>query len=110
MRRQRAARGLRIKGSCRGRGSKTLNSVALRVRLQPFLPVCGADLAAGLAAPLQVVEGLEPVVYRGWDRQLKLQVGRACRSRPHPQLRRRGVVLKADLEQKGVVFCPAAAP
>ena len=83
--------------------SKTLDGVALRVRLQPLLPVRGADLAVGLAPPSQVVEGLEQVVYCGRDRQLKLQVGGARRCRPHPRLRRLGVVLQADLEQEGVV-------
>ena len=56
--RQRAARGRGIEGSCRGRGSETLDGVALRVCLRPLLPVRGADLAVGLAPPSQVVEGL----------------------------------------------------
>ena len=44
------------------------------------------------------------VLYRGQDRQLELHVGRERRCGPHPQLRRFGVVLKAGLEQEGVVF------
>ena len=55
--RQRAARGRRIEGSCRGRWSETLDGVALRVCLQPLLPVRGADLPVGLSPPPQVVEG-----------------------------------------------------
>ena len=55
---QRAARGRRIEGSCRGRGPETPDGIALRVCLQPCLPVRGADLAVGCAPPLQVVEGL----------------------------------------------------
>ena len=62
MRHQREARCQRIEGCCRERGSKTLDGVALRVRLQPLLPVCGADFAVKLASPPQVLEGLEPVV------------------------------------------------
>ena len=56
--RQRAARGRRIEGSCRGRGSETLDGLTLRVCLQPLLPVRGADLAVGLARPSHSVEGL----------------------------------------------------
>ena len=66
--RQRAARGRRIEGSCRGRGPETPDGIALRVRLQPRLPVRGADLAVGFAPPAQVVEGLQPVVHCGRDR------------------------------------------
>ena len=72
MRRQRAARGRRVEGSCRGRGSKTFDSVALSVCLQPLLPARGADSAVGLAPQSQVMEGLEPVVYCGGDCQLEL--------------------------------------
>ena len=72
MRRQRTAGGRRVQGPCRGRGSETPDGVALRIRLQPLLPLCGADLAVRLASPPQVLERLEPVVYRGWDRQLEL--------------------------------------
>ena len=60
--RQHAARGRRIEGSCRGRGSETPGGVAVRVYMQPFLPVRGANLAVGLAPPLQVVEGLYTMV------------------------------------------------
>ena len=56
--RQRAARGRPVKGPCCGRGSETLDGVALRVCLQPLLPVRGADLAVGLSPPSQSVEGL----------------------------------------------------
>ena len=56
--RQRAAQGRCVEGSCRGRGSKTPDGIALRVCLQPLLPVGGADLAVGLASPLEGVEGL----------------------------------------------------
>ena len=56
--RQRAAWGRRIKGVCRGRGPETPDGIALRVFLQPHLPVRGADLAVGFAPPSQVVEGL----------------------------------------------------
>ena len=55
---QRAARGRCIEGSCRRRGSESLDVVALRVCLQQLLPVRCADLAVGLAPPSQVVEGL----------------------------------------------------
>ena len=72
MRRQRAARGQRIEYTSRGRGSKTLDGVALRVRLQPLLPVRGADSAVGVAPLSHVVEGLEPVVNCGRDRQPEL--------------------------------------
>ena len=102
--RQRAAWGRCIDGSCRGRGSETLDGVALRVCLRPLLPVRGADLAVGLAPPLHVVEGLLPVVHCGWDRQPELLVGGGCRCRPQPWLCCLGVVLQADLEQEGVVF------
>ena len=54
--RQRTARGCRIKGSCCGRGPETPDSIALRVCLQPRLPVRGADLAVRLAPPSQVVK------------------------------------------------------
>ena len=104
MRRQRAVRHQRIGASCRGRGSKTRDGVALRVRLQPLLQVRGANLAVRLAPPSQVVEGLEQVVYRGRDRQLEFQVGGARRRWPHPRLCCLGVVLRAELEQEGVVF------
>ena len=53
-----AARGRRIEGSCRGRGPETPDGIALRVCLQPRLPVREADLAVRFAPPLQVVEGL----------------------------------------------------
>ena len=56
--RQSAARGRRIKGSCRGRGPETPDGNALRVCLQPRLPVRGADLAIVFAPQLQVVEDL----------------------------------------------------
>ena len=56
--RQRAAWGRRIEGPCRGHGPETLDGVALRLCLQPVLPVRGADSAVGLAPPSQVVEGL----------------------------------------------------
>ena len=56
--RQRAARGRRIEGLCRVRGPETPDGMALRVCLQPRLPVRGADLADGFAPPSQVVEGL----------------------------------------------------
>ena len=104
MRRQRAAWGRRVEGPCRGRGFKTPEGVALRVPVQPVLPVCGANLAVGLASPPQVVEGLEPVVYRGGDRRLELQVGGERHRRPQPRLRHPGVVLRADVEHEGVVF------
>ena len=58
MSRQRAARGSRIKGSCRRRGPETPDGIALRVCQQPRSPVRGAELAVGFAPPLQVVEGL----------------------------------------------------
>ena len=41
-----------------GLGPETLDGIALRVRLQPRLPVRGTDLAVGFAPPSQVVEGL----------------------------------------------------
>ena len=104
MRRQRAVRGRRIEGSCRGRRSKILDGVVLRVRLQPLLPMCGADFAVELASRPQVVEGPEPVVYRGRDRWLELRVGKERRRRPHPWLRCPDVVLKANFKQEGVVF------
>ena len=56
--RQRAARARRIKGSRWGRGPETPDGIALRVCLQPRLPVRGGDLAVGFAPSLQVVEGL----------------------------------------------------
>ena len=56
--RQRAARGRRIQGSGRGRGPETPDGIALRVCLQPRLPVRGADLTVGLAPPSHFVEGL----------------------------------------------------
>ena len=83
---------------------ETIDGVALRVGLLPLLPVCGADLAVGLASPPQVVEDLVPVVHCRRDRQLDLQVGGERRRRPHPRRRRPGVVLRVDLEQEGVVF------
>ena len=46
--RQCAARGRRIEGSCRGHGPETPDGIALRVCLQPRLPVRGADSAVGL--------------------------------------------------------------
>ena len=104
MRRQRAAQGRCIEGSCRGRRPKTLDGVAMRIHLQPLLPVCDANLTVGLASPPQVVEGLEPVVYCSRDRQLELRVGGARRRRPQPRLCLLGVALKVDLEQEGVVF------
>ena len=70
--RQRAARGRRIEGSCRGGGPENPDGIALRVCLQPRLPVRGADLAVGFAPPSQVVEGLQPLVHCCRDRQLEL--------------------------------------
>ena len=55
---QRAARGRRIEGSRRGRGPEASGGIALRVCLQPRLPMRGADLAVGFAPPSQVVESL----------------------------------------------------
>ena len=55
---QRAARGRQIEGSCRGRGPDTPDGIALRVCLQPYLPVRGADLAVEFAPLSQVVKGL----------------------------------------------------
>ena len=40
------------------RARETLDGIALRVCLQPRLPVPGADLAVGFAPPSQVVESL----------------------------------------------------
>ena len=56
--RQCAAPGRCIEGSCRGRGSETLDGVALRVCVQPLLPVRGANFAVRLVPSLQVVGGL----------------------------------------------------
>ena len=67
MRFQCAARGRCVEGPCRRRGSEAADGGVLRVRLQPLLRVCWANLMVGLAPPPQVVEGVEPVVHRGWD-------------------------------------------
>ena len=84
--------------------AETPDGIALRVCLQPRLPVRGADLAVGFAPPSQVEEGLRTVVHCGRDRQLELQVGGVRRLWPHPRPRRPGVVLQPDLEQEGVVL------